>query len=148
VRRRNLLGHGALLVGVAPTRTGSLQQAPLISIIDDDESVRVATACLLRSLGYRAHTFASADEFLESTHVGEAACLIVDVQMPKTSGIELQRMLRAKGIATPIIFITAFPEERIRAKALDDVSSCMLSKPFDSRVLIECLATALGKTGA
>jgi len=125
-----------------------LQQAPLISIIDDDESVRVATACLIRSLGYRAQTFASADEFLESLHIGEAACLIVDVQMPKTSGIELQRVLRAKGIVTPIIFITAFPEERIRAKALDDASSCMLSKPFDSRVLIECLATALGKTGA
>jgi FixJ family two-component response regulator len=125
-----------------------LQQAPLISIIDDDESVRVATACLLRSLGYRAHTFASADEFLDSSHIGEAECLIVDVQMPKTSGIELKHMLRAKGIATPIIFITAFPEERVRAKALDDASSCMLSKPFDSRVLIECLATALGKTGA
>jgi FixJ family two-component response regulator len=148
VRRRNLLWRGALLVGVAPARTGSLQQAPLISIIDDDESVRVATACLLRSLGYRAHTFASADEFLESPHVGEAACLIVDVQMPKTSGIELKHILRAKGIATPIIFITAFPEERVRAKALDDASSAMLSKPFDSRVLIECLATALGKTGA
>lgn len=125
-----------------------MQQAPLISIIDDDESVRVATACLLRSLGYRAHTFASADEFLDSPYIREAACLIVDVQMPKTSGIELKHMLRAKGIATPIIFITAFPEERVRAKALDDASSCMLSKPFDSRVLIECLATALGKTGA
>jgi len=125
-----------------------LQQAPLISIIDDDESVRVATACLLRSLGYRAHTFASADEFLDSPHIGESACLIVDVQMPKTSGIELKHMLRAKGIDTPIIFITAFPEERVKAKALDDASSCMLSKPFDSRVLIECLATALGKAGA
>ena len=125
-----------------------MQQAPLISIIDDDESVRVATACLLRSLGYRAHTFASADEFLDSPYICEAACLIVDVQMPKTSGIELKHMLRAKGIVTPIIFITAFPEERVRAKALDDASSCMLSKPFDSRVLIECLATALGKTGA
>ncbi len=148
MRRRNLLWRAAILVGIAPTRTGSLQQAPLISIIDDDESVRVATACLLRSLGYRAHTFASADEFLDSPYVGEAACLIVDVQMPKTSGIELKHMLRAKGIATPIIFITAFPEERVRAKALDDASSCMLSKPFDSRVLIECLATALGKAGA
>ena len=125
-----------------------MQQAPLISIIDDDESVRVATACLLRSLGYRTHTFASADEFLESPHIREAACLIVDVQMPKTSGIELKHMLRAKGIATPIIFITAFPEERVRAKAVDDASSCMLSKPFDSRVLIECLAAALGQTGA
>ena len=148
MRRRNLLWRAAILVGVAPTGTGSLQQAPLISIIDDDESVRVATACLLRSLGYRAHTFASADEFLDSPYICEAACLIVDVQMPKTSGIELKHMLRAKGIVTPIIFITAFPEERVRAKALDDASSCMLSKPFDSRVLIECLATALGKTGA
>jgi FixJ family two-component response regulator len=124
-----------------------LQQAPLISIIDDDESVRAATACLLRSLGYQAHTFASAEEFLESPHLGQAACLIIDVQMPKTSGIELKHMLRSKGIDTPIIFITAFPEDRVKAKALDDASSCMLSKPFDSRVLIECLTAALRKTG-
>jgi FixJ family two-component response regulator len=123
--------------------TGSLQQVALISIIDDDESVRVATACLVRSLGYRAHTFASAEEFLSSPSVSEASCLIVDVQMPRTNGIELQRLLRGKGIVTPIIFITAFPEERLKSRALDDASSCMLSKPFDSKVLIECLATAL-----
>jgi FixJ family two-component response regulator len=120
-----------------------LQPTPLICIIDDDESVRVATACLVRSLGYGAHTFASAEEFLHSPFLNEASCLIVDVQMPKTSGIELKRLLRAKGIVTPIIFITAFPEERLKARALDDASSCVLSKPFQSKVLIECLATAL-----
>jgi FixJ family two-component response regulator len=120
-----------------------LQPDPLICIIDDDESVRVATACLVRSLGYEAHTFASAEEFLHSPFLNEASCLIVDVQMPKTNGIELKRLLRGKGISTPIIFITAFPEERRKARALDDASSCMLSKPFDSKVLIECLATAL-----
>jgi len=119
-----------------------LQPTQLICIIDDDESVRVATACLVRSLGYGAHTFASAEEFLHSPFLNEASCLIVDVQMPKTSGIELKRLLRAKGIVTPIIFITAFPEG-LKARALDDASSCMLSKPFDSKVLIECLATAL-----
>ena len=107
-----------------------------------------ATSCLLRSLGYRTHTFASAAEFLDSPHIGDAACLIIDVQMPKTNGIELRHVLRSKGIATPIIFITAFPEERVRTKALDDPSSCMLSKPFDSRELIEHLTKALGKTGA
>jgi len=63
--------------------------------------------------------------------------------MPRTNGIELQRLLRGKGIVTPIIFITAFPEERLKARALDDASSCVLSKPFHSKVLIECLATAL-----
>jgi FixJ family two-component response regulator len=76
----------------------------------------------------------------------EASCLIIDVQMPKMTGIELQRLLRAKGIATPIIFITAFPEDKLRARALEDLASCMLSKPFDGSVLIECLATVLAQT--
>jgi FixJ family two-component response regulator len=125
---------------------GPLQQTPLISIIDDDELVRVATAGLVKSLGYMANTFASADEFLQSPDVSEASCLILDVQMPKMSGIELQRVLRAKGIGTPIIFITAFPEEK--GRTLYDASCFMLSKPLDSNALIECLATALAKTGA
>ena len=84
-----------------------MQKTPLICIIDDDELVRVATAGLIKSLGYRANTFASADEFMRSPDVSEASCLILDVQMPRMSGIELQRVLRAKGVGTPIIFITA-----------------------------------------
>jgi CheY-like chemotaxis protein len=90
----------------------------MLSIIDDDESVRAATQCLLRSLGYVTHTFASAEEFLLSPYVSETSCVIADVHMPKMSGLELQSRLRAKGHRTPIIFMTAFPEEKLRARAL------------------------------
>jgi FixJ family two-component response regulator len=115
----------------------------LISIIDDDPSVRVATNRLVRSLGYAAHTFASADGFLQSPHVNDTACVIADVQMPGMSGIELQSHLIAQGCSVPIIFITAFPEESIRARALKAGAVCFLSKPFDGTILIECIDTAL-----
>jgi FixJ family two-component response regulator len=120
-----------------------LQPIPIVSIVDDDDSVRTATGCLVRSLGYVAHTFASAEEFLQSPHVNETSCLIADVQMPNMSGIALQSVLRSQGLRTPIIFITAFPEERIRARALEGGAICFLSKPFDCGVLIDHLAAAL-----
>lgn len=97
----------------------------------------------MRSLGYDALTFASAEEFLQSDYVDRAACLIVDVQMPKMSGLDLQSALRAKGYHMPIIFITAFPEERLRTRALEGGAICFLSKPFDGKVLVDCLTTAL-----
>ena len=124
-----------------PARTKTLQ--PVVSIIDDDESVRTAAKCLVRSLGYDAHIFASAEEFLKSTLVSTTACLIVDVQMPKMNGLELQSALRAKGQHTPIIFITAFPEERFRARAFEEGAICFLSKPFDGKALVDCLTTAV-----
>ena len=114
-----------------------------VCIIDDDESVRVATTCLLRSLGHVVRTFASAEEFLNSPYLDEAACLIVDVNMPRMSGLELQTRLREKGVAPPIIFITAYPEERARTRALKAGAICYLDKPFDSATLIECLDVAL-----
>jgi FixJ family two-component response regulator len=114
-----------------------------VCIIDDDESVRVATTCLLRSLGHVVRTFASAEEFLNSPYLDEAACLIVDVNMPRMSGLELQTRLREKGVALPIIFITAYPEERARTRALKAGAICYLDKPFDSATLIECLDLAL-----
>jgi FixJ family two-component response regulator len=113
-----------------------------VCIIDDDESVRVATTCLLRSLGHVVRTFASAEEFLNSPYLDEAACLIVDVNMPRMSGLELQTRLREKGVAPPIIFITAYPEEA-RTRALKAGAICYLDKPFDSATLIECLDVAL-----
>ena len=88
----------------------------MVSIIDDDESVRAATRCLVRSLGYATRTFASAEEFLGSPYVAETSCVIADVQMRKLSGLDLQNRLRAEGYDTPIIFITAFPEERIKTR--------------------------------
>jgi len=120
-----------------------LPQVPLISIIDDDASVRVATNRLVRSLGYAAHTFASADGFLQSPHVNETACVIADVQMPGMSGIELQSHLIAKCCSVPMIFITAFPEESIRSRALKAGAVCFLSKPFDGTILIELIDIAL-----
>jgi len=115
----------------------------MVSIVDDDESVRAATQCLVRSLGYAVRTFASAEEFLRSPYVSETACVIADVQMRKMSGLDLQSRLRADGYDTPIIFITAFPEEKVRARALEGGAVCFLSKPFDGQVLIDCLTTAL-----
>jgi FixJ family two-component response regulator len=120
-----------------------LPQVPLISIIDDDASVRVATDRLVRSLGYVAHTFASADEFLRSPQVSTTSCVIADIQMPGMSGVELQSLLRAQGSRVPMIFITAFPEESIRARALSAGAVCFLTKPFDGPTLIKHLDAAL-----
>ena len=116
---------------------------PVISIIDDDESVRDATNRLVRSLGFTAFTFASADEFLRSPRLHDTSCVIADVQMPGMSGIELQSYLIAKGKKIPMIFITAFPDERIQAKALKAGAVSFLSKPFQGSTLIQCIDDAL-----
>ena len=121
----------------------------MISIVDDDPSVREATKGLVRSLGYGAAAFASAEDFLQSDQVNDTACLITDVQMPGLSGVELQSRLIAQGNCTPIIFITAFPEQRIRTRALEAGAVGFLSKPFDEDRLIEHIHAALngGKAG-
>jgi FixJ family two-component response regulator len=124
-------------------RTDGLGQVPVISIIDDDASVRTATDRLVRSLGYVAHTFASADEFLRSPQVDTCSCVIADVQMPGMSGLELQDFLRAQGRRLPIIFITAFPEDNVRARAIAAGAVAFLTKPFDGATLIKSLETAL-----
>jgi len=120
-----------------------LPRVPSISIVDDDASVRVATNRLVRSLGYVAHTFASANDFLQSPQVNDTACVIADVQMPGMSGVELQSILIAQGHSVPMIFITAFPEENIRSRVLKAGAICFLSKPFDGTILIECIDVAL-----
>jgi FixJ family two-component response regulator len=118
----------------------------VISIVDDDESVRSATRSLVRSLGLVAYAFASAEEFLQSPHLDATACLISDVQMPGMSGVELQNKLATDGRYIPIIFITAYPTESIRARALRGGAICFLHKPFDGQTLIKCLTSALGKS--
>ena len=120
-----------------------MSKTPMITIVDDDEAVRESTKSLVRSLGYNAYAFASAEEFLHSPYVDEAGCLIVDVHMPRINGLELQGHLREKGLRIPIIFITAHPEERARTRALDAGAICYLDKPFDSEALIRCLDIAL-----
>jgi FixJ family two-component response regulator len=115
----------------------------MIAIVDDDESVRETTKGLVRSLGYAAAAFASAEDFLRSDRLHDASCLISDVQMPGLTGVELQDRLAAAGNRMPIIFITAFPEERIRTRALAAGAHGFLAKPFSDESLIGCLDKAL-----
>jgi FixJ family two-component response regulator len=125
-----------------------VSQNPLISIIDDDEAVRAATENLVRSLGFGASTFASAEEFLQSDWVGETSCLITDVNMPGMTGVELQSYLLSQGRDLPIIFITAFPEERIRLRVHEAGAVGFLSKPFDGGAMVQCIDKALGRTAS
>jgi FixJ family two-component response regulator len=126
-----------------PRQEVVLSTPSVISIIDDDASVRGATNNLLRSRGYIVHTFASADEFLRSPHLRETSCVIADVQMSGMSGVDLLNDMRRRGNNAPFIFITAFPDERVRARALEAGALCFLSKPFAAPSLIRCLDTAL-----
>jgi FixJ family two-component response regulator len=116
---------------------------PLISIIDDDASIRAAVGNLLQSLGYYVHTFGSAEEFLRSDHMDATACVVADVNMPAMSGVELLIHLRNRDQRVPFIFITAFPDERIRARAFSAGALGFLTKPFDRGHLIACLEQAL-----
>jgi FixJ family two-component response regulator len=118
-------------------------QTPVIAIVDDDESFRQATISFIRSLGYSAAAFASADAFLDSKSVENTDCLITDVQMPGMSGIELQSRLIAQGHRVPVIFVTAFPETAARGHALRAGAIGFLGKPFADENLISCLDKAL-----
>jgi FixJ family two-component response regulator len=122
-----------------------LSETRLISIVDDDPFARDAIGDLIQSLGYRPVTFPSAEHFLDSDCVGEAACLITDLQMPGMTGLDLQNHLQAAGYDTPIIVISAFPEERFRTRALNAGAVAFLSKPFEEESLIDCINTALAK---
>jgi FixJ family two-component response regulator len=120
-----------------------LGDVPVISVVDDDENIRVSTTMLLRALGYIPYAFPSAHAFLVSEQLANTACLISDVQMPGMSGIQLQDELHARGLRIPVIFITAFDDERVRAQALNRGATCFLSKPFDGETLSRCLEIAL-----
>jgi FixJ family two-component response regulator len=124
-----------------------MRSVALITIVDDDEEIREATKGLLRSLGYQAAAFSSAEEFLQSDSLDDTACLIADVQMPGLSGIDLRGRLIARGVKMPTIFITAFPEEGARARAMTAGAVGYLEKPFSEESLLRCLDSALGSSG-
>jgi FixJ family two-component response regulator len=122
------------------------RRKPLISIVDDDESMREAVKGLVKSLGYRVEAAASAAEFLRSPVVRRTACLIADVQMPGMSGLDLFRHLSASGRAIPTVLITAYPEDGDRQRALAAGVTGYLSKPFDEDDLLACIRSALTRT--
>jgi FixJ family two-component response regulator len=120
-----------------------LSTLSLISVIDDDASVRHATNNLLSSHGYLVQTFASAEEFLQSAHPNDFSCVIADVRMAAMSGLDLLTYVRAQGYVSPFIFITAFPEESIRAHAVKAGAICLLAKPVSGPALINGVEIAL-----
>jgi len=105
--------------------------------------MRCALKSLVTSLGFKAYTFASAQQYLDSPRLDDTSCLISDLQMPGLNGIELQQSLLAQGRHIPIIFVTAFPEERMRARAIEAGALGFLGKPFDSSKLVELIDKAL-----
>jgi FixJ family two-component response regulator len=115
----------------------------LISVVDDDESMREAIRGLMKSLGYTAVAFASAEEFLSSCQIPRTSCLITDVQMPGITGLELHHRLLAAGKIIPTILITAYPDDSARERALGDGVVSYLSKPFDENDLLICIRSSL-----
>jgi FixJ family two-component response regulator len=115
---------------------------PLVSVVDDDESVRESLPDLLKEFGYSARAFSSAEEFLASGCVGETRCLILDIAMPGMSGPDLQRELTVRGQQIPIVFITAQADETVRARLLEQGAVECLFKPFSDMAVLEALNAA------
>jgi len=120
-------------------------EVQVISVIDDDASVRTAADNFLSSYGYEVHTFASAEAFLQSARLDDSSCVVADVQMPGMSGLDLLEIIRTRGNDIPFIFITAFPSESVRARAAKASADGLLDKPFSASVLIDCIETAVSR---
>ena len=118
----------------------------VLSLVDDDASVRKATARLIKSFGFTVEVFASAEEFLSFGSLRITSCLVLDVQMPGMNGLQLQSHLAAAGYRIAIIFITAYPDEEIRAQALAAGAVAFLTKPFGEEALLEGIRSALKLT--
>jgi FixJ family two-component response regulator len=120
-----------------------MPKASLVSVVEDDQFFRESMSRLLRSLGYAVEAFRSAADFLASPRLGETACLIADLHMPAMTGLELYRRVIDMGHAIPTILVTAYPDNDVRARALNDGVVCYLRKPVDEENLMRCLRTAL-----
>jgi FixJ family two-component response regulator len=116
---------------------------PLISIVDDDDSLRTALVGLVRSLGYDARGYGSAEAFLADAKARSSACVVTDIQMPGMSGVDLKERLDRDGSTAPVIMITARTEPGLRERATASGAVCVLQKPFAAEALIACLEKAL-----
>jgi FixJ family two-component response regulator len=116
---------------------------PLVSVVDDDESVRESLPDLIREFGFSAKAFSSAEEFLASDSIGRTRCLILDVAMPGMTGPELQRELTRRGQPIPVVFITAHRDETVRPRLMEQGAVDCLFKPFSDAALQDALSSAL-----
>jgi FixJ family two-component response regulator len=121
-----------------------MNDLPRIAVIDDDDAVCDATASLLRAHGYRAETFASGDQFLNSPRFQNFRCIISDIRMPGMTGLDLQNHLRGSGHNIPIIFTTALSSDDVRTAALNGGANGVLHKPYSEKSLIDCVVRTLG----
>ena len=123
--------------------TKKVRELHVVSIVDDDKAVRDALGNLLESVGLRVEAFASAEEFVNSNNAKNRSCLILDVQLPRMSGLELQRHLCNKSDFIPIIFITGHANDEVRSRALQDGAVSFLYKPFSSEDLLSAVHSTL-----
>jgi FixJ family two-component response regulator len=120
-----------------------------VAVVDDDPSVRTALRRLLQSAGHTVQTFASAEEFLCRPGQERPACLVLDVQLPRATGLDLARSLAAAGCPPPMVFITGHTDQAVAARALAHDASDVLLKPFDGQALVDAVsrAAARGRAG-
>src|SRR5215469_18371022 len=123
-------------------------QSEMVAIVDDDPLAREGIRELVESLGYKARAFVSAQDFLQSGAIATTCCLITDLQMPGLNGLDLQEQLQAQGYCTPVILITAYPNEKHRSRAMNAGAVGFLSKPFEEQSLVEYLAAAMKRAVA
>jgi FixJ family two-component response regulator len=124
-------------------RERSGNEPPLLSVVDDDESMRESLPDLIKEFGFGARAFSSAEEFLSSGSAGETSCLILDIAMPGMSGPELHQELKRRGEDIPTIFITGQKDERIRARVFEQGAAGFLVKPFSDSALLAAIKSAL-----
>lgn len=120
-----------------------MKAAPSVYLIDDDESVRKSVARLLRVAGYQVDPYCSADEFLETGRMAEDGCILLDLRMPGLSGEGFLNRLRAMKEALPVVVITGYDDEQIKAGMFEKEAVAFLTKPFDDQELIDAIETAL-----
>jgi FixJ family two-component response regulator len=121
----------------------STNSIPLISVVDDDESVREAIEAFMKTTGFKVRAFPSAVDFLASPRIEDTSCVIADINMPNMTGVELHGQLTRLGFDIPTILITAYPDDAVRARALADGVIGYLSKPFDEDALLACIRSVL-----
>lgn len=137
-------GRGAGKLGLETKKLeGPMPKQPVITIVDDDASVREALMSLMRAVGFVSEAYRCAEDFLRSDSLHRSACLIADVRMPGMTGLELHRQLVASGNPIPTILITAHRDEAGRARALEAGALCYLTKPFNEDDLLGCIHAAL-----
>lgn len=135
--------HGVAHCSVMEFSGGVAPERALVSVVDDDESVRESLPDLLREFGFAARAFSSAEEFLSSDCIGQTRCLILDLAMPGMNGLDLQQELKSRGKKIPIIFITAQKDEDIHQQALNEGVVDFLYKPFSDTALLDAVNVAV-----